>query len=127
MLQQNTKNIYPEPVNHIAKTIGGLLNAKLLVRTALASLFQAEHTRASQSGSHGFRPGLLSHSRGTNEHILSPHKEEKGSKSLLLSSILGRSGKYMNSWHLLKGTFHFTLGQVSVFVSRLQELALMLN
>lgn len=127
MLQQNTNNIYPRLVNHIAKIIVGLLNTKLFVRSALATLFQAANTRASQSGSYGFRPGLLSYSYATNEHMLSPHKEEKGSKSLLSSSILGKSGKYMNSYHLLKGTFHFTLGQVSLFVSRLQELALILK
>lgn len=119
MLQQNTNNIYPRLVNHVAKIIVGLLNAKCLVRAALATLLQAENTSASQSGSYGFRPGLLSYSYATNEHLLSPHKEEKGSKSLLLSSMLGKSGKYMNNYHLLKRTFHFTLGQVSVFISRL--------
>lgn len=127
MLQQNTNNIYPRLANHVAKLIVGLLNPKLLVRAALATLFQAENTRASQSGSYGFSPGVLSYSYTTNEHIPSPHKEEKGSKSLLLSSISGKSSKYMNRCHLLKGTFHFTLGQVSVFASRLHELALMLR
>lgn len=127
MLQQNTNNIYPRLANHVAKLIESLLNPKLLVRATLATLFQAENTRASQSGSYGFSPDLLSYSYTANEHIPSPHKEEKGSNSLLLSSISGKSGKYMNSCHLVRGTFHFTLGQVSVFASRLQELALMLR
>lgn len=90
MLQQNTNNIYPRLVNHIAKITISLLNAKLLVRAALATLFQAENTRDSQSGSYGFRPGLLSYSYSTNEHILLLHKE-KGRKSLLLSSVLGKN------------------------------------
>lgn len=47
MLQQNTNNIYPRLVNHIAKITVSLLNAKLLVRAAQATLFQAENTRAS--------------------------------------------------------------------------------
>lgn len=93
VVQQNTHNIYSRLVNHLAKIIAGFPNAKLLVRAALATLFQTENT----------------------------------SKRLLLGTILGKSGKGMSSCHLLKGTFHSTLGQVRWFVSRLQEWALMLK
>lgn len=40
----NTHNIYSRLVNHLAKIIAGFPNAKLLVRAALATLFQTENT-----------------------------------------------------------------------------------
>lgn len=83
----------------------------LPVRAALTTLFHTQNSRPSQFGSHCFRPGLLSYSYPTKEGMLPPLRQQNSSKSLLLSTILRESSKYMSSCHLLNGTLHFSLGR----------------